>query len=130
MCARAHALAVRVVCVCRSRYLGEAPPSVSWVPEATLAIENAQSIEGGWAHKQAMAYRGWGGQLPLTKLTALLCEVQRGRSAAGGGNSSSSHNGSTLFALLGSHVFRGLMSDAVIDADIGNGGGGGGCRPR
>ena len=41
----------------RHRYLGEATPQYFWVDEATIAVENAETIAAGWAKKAALAYR-------------------------------------------------------------------------
>ena len=98
----------------QKRYLKETVPAVHWVPEATLAVETADSIEGGWALKQAMAYRSFGGQLPLPALHKLLCDTERLRRPSSAGASD------LIFALPGTHHFSGKnLSDAVVDRSIG-----------
>jgi hypothetical protein len=43
-------------------------PAVAWIPEATLGLEVASSIEGSWGLKMALTYRHWGGQLSSLSL--------------------------------------------------------------
>jgi hypothetical protein len=39
------------------RYLAQRVPAYLWVEEATIGLENAESMGDGWGKKAAMAYR-------------------------------------------------------------------------
>lgn len=79
-------------------------------------LENEMTIEGQWGLKMALAYRGFGGQLAVSKIHALLCAAQRDAA-------SPSHPASNLlYSLPGTHTFA-SATDAIADKDIGTDGG-------
>ncbi len=95
---------------------GVAPiPQVAWVPEATIGIETAESIEGQWGMKMALAYRNFGGQVSVLSLKALLCAAQQAHT--------DDKPAATLYALPGTHTFS-SAKDAITKSTASGGCGG------
>jgi hypothetical protein len=77
---------------------------VAWIPEATLALETAESLESSWGLRMALAYRGFsfGGQVSLAAiLRPLLCRAHEAARQSGGGAAPND----VLYSLQGTHRF-------------------------
>ena len=93
----------------RSRYLHLPTPAYYWVEECTIGVENAETLEGRWAEKMAIAYRQplhsspAGNVVTAAAVGRMLC-VDAPRTGP-------------LYQLMGTRPIRG-QGDVVTDTDI------------